>query len=374
MTSKLYLEVHNCRKSFMEVFKQSCLTVILSVSAKMSKTLKVLQISLCITYIVVISQFFNAVINKYDEIVQLNYITPTPGLIKKMHRELKMHLSKQSNGTVQIHTSDYKKPNRLATDLKFILKFSTAYSHFGNPAFRDGQDSFIERKCKYINCVFTNNMNLLIDIRNFDAVLLDVEHEWEGHPLFRSPQQKYIFSATESADYYPICSPFFDNYYNLTWTYKLDSDIPWTSFTIRNKSGHKVGPKLDMKWINPMNSTSEAVKKKLTRKSKAAAWFVSNCRSKSPRLKIAEKIQNELQMYGHRVDIYGYCGNLTCPKESHADCLEILQEHYYFYFVFENSISEDYVTEKLLYAVNHYTVPVVYGGSNYSRYCFKVIE
>lgn len=340
----------------------------------MSKTLKLLQVSLCIIYIVVICQILNAVNNKYEEIVELNYLEPTPGLIKKMHRELKMHLIKQPNGTMQVHTPDYRKPNRLPTDLKFILKFSTAYSHFGNPAFQDGQGAFIERKCKYINCVFTNNINLMLDIRNFDAVLLDVEHEWEGHhPLFRSPEQKYIFSATESADYYPICNPVFDNYYNLTWTYKLDSDIQWTYFTILNRTGHKVGPKFDMTWIDYMDSTTDDVKNKLAKKSKAAAWFVSNCRSKSPRLKIAEKIQKELQPFGHKVDIYGYCGNLTCPKDSHADCLEILQEYYYFYFVFENSLSEDYVTEKLLYAVNHYTVPVVFGGSNYSRYCINII-
>lgn len=339
----------------------------------MSKTLKLLQVLLCTTYVVVIYQILNAVINKYEEIAELNYLVPTPGLIKKMHRELKMQIIKAPNGTLQIHTPEYRKPKRLPTDLKFILKFSTAYTHFGDPVFENGQSPFIERKCKYINCVFTNNVHLMMDIRNFDAILLDVEHEWEGHPLFRTPEQKYIFSATESAQYYPICSSVFDNYYNLTWTYKLDSDIPWTHFTIVNRTGHKVGPKVNMTWVNPMESITQDVKNKLARKSKAAAWFVSNCRTKSPRMKIAEKIQKELLPYGHKVDIYGHCGNLTCPKENHADCLEDLQEYYYFYFAFEHSLTEDYVTEKLLYAVNHYTVPIVLGGSNYSRYCINII-
>lgn len=46
------------------------------------------------------------------------------------------------------------------------------------------------------------------------------------------------------------------------------------------------------------------------------------------------------------------------------ECIDIVEENYYFYLAFENS---DYVTEKLMTALDHYTVPVVLGGANYSR-------
>ncbi|XP_026326219.1 alpha-(1,3)-fucosyltransferase C-like isoform X2 [Hyposmocoma kahamanoa] len=35
---------------------------------------------------------------------------------------------------------------------------------------------------------------------------------------------------------------------------------------------------------------------------------------------------------------------------------------------YENSIIEDYVTEKVLYGYENFAVPIVYGGANYSRF------
>nr|XP_037877562.1 alpha-(1,3)-fucosyltransferase C-like [Bombyx mori] len=46
----------------------------------------------------------------------------------------------------------------------------------------------------------------------------------------------------------------------------------------------------------------------------------------------------------------------------------MIREKYYFYLSFENSFGEDYVTEKLLHALEFDAVPVVYGGANYTRF------
>jgi alpha-1,3-fucosyltransferase len=44
------------------------------------------------------------------------------------------------------------------------------------------------------------------------------------------------------------------------------------------------------------------------------------------------------------------------------------EKDYFFYASFENSLYHDYVTEKLTRAYNNFVVPIVYGGSNYSRF------
>lgn len=76
--------------------------------------------------------------------------------------------------------------------------------------------------------------------------------------------------------------------------------------------------------------------------------------------------------YHYDIDIYGYCGSLSCPKLQTKSCDNIVNKHYKFYLAFENSFSEDYITEKALRALQNNAVPIVYGGSNYKRYEFYV--
>ena len=58
------------------------------------------------------------------------------------------------------------------------------------------------------------------------------------------------------------------------------------------------------------------------------------------------------------IDIYGKCG-LTCPE--HTDCRAYLSKFYNFFFVFENSICTDYVTEKLFDTLKYSIIPIVVG-------------
>jgi len=69
------------------------------------------------------------------------------------------------------------------------------------------------------------------------------------------------------------------------------------------------------------------------------------------------------------VDVFGKCGNMTCNKEggvSSEKCYEMIEKKYKFYLSFENSLCQDYVTEKLFQVLQHRIVPVVYGAVNYS--------
>jgi alpha-1,3-fucosyltransferase len=64
------------------------------------------------------------------------------------------------------------------------------------------------------------------------------------------------------------------------------------------------------------------------------------------------------------VDIYGKCGNLSCGAGNCFDHTKI----YRFYFSFENSLCDDYITEKVYRTMQHIIIPVVYNGVEMSRF------
>jgi len=68
-------------------------------------------------------------------------------------------------------------------------------------------------------------------------------------------------------------------------------------------------------------------------KTKKVAWFVSNCGASNNRLEIAHELQNYIQ-----VDIYGSCGNMTCPRDIHTKCMEQLRKDYKFKMILDNNI------------------------------------
>ncbi|KAJ2941192.1 hypothetical protein O0L34_g10425 [Tuta absoluta] len=110
----------------------------------------------------------------------------------------------------------------------------------------------------------------------------------------------------------------------------------------------------------------DSIKKKLQKKSMAVAWLVSICKTASERETYARSLKSALNSYLLDVDIFGKCGSVyKCgrPDLMLPDCWELIEEEYYFYLSFENSFDVDYVTEKLLNPLHHYTVPIVYGGA-----------
>lgn len=234
-----------------------------------------------------------------------------------------------------------------------------------------GQTAFIRRNCSIKNCYVTNNRHLLNNVTDFDVILFngpEIVYR-RDLPDHRSQVQSYVFVSTESSDYYYVPDFRYNKVFNFTWSYKLSSDIYYGYISIRNSFGEVIGPCANISWINkddmsPINGT---VKEKLKDKKIAAAWFVSNCYSYSKREKWALQILEELRKYNMTLDIYGDCLYKPCPKYTMDKCLQMLQRDYYFYFAFENSMSDDYVTEKLLTALNNYAVPVVFGGADYKR-------
>ncbi|RXG54880.1 Alpha-(1,3)-fucosyltransferase C [Armadillidium vulgare] len=108
------------------------------------------------------------------------------------------------------------------------------------------------------------------------------------------------------------------------------------------------------------NLSQDAVMKT---KNKMAAWMVSNCKTPSKR----EEYVRELQKF-IPVDIYGSCGPLKCTKDpiKSKGCYEKIEKEYKFYLSFENSLCEDYVTEKFFNILRFYIIPVVRGHTDYA--------
>lgn len=244
----------------------------------------------------------------------------------------------------------------------------------------------MERKafdhCAFNNCFLTGNHSYLKNIIDFDVIMFNVVQVHTMNlntdasvvlPPNRSESQIYCMFSWEPARFYQIPESW-NGFFNMTFTYKLTSNVSIPYIVVNDQSNQVIGPKVDMHWlkVSEMNETSDYVKTKLQNKHIAAAWIVSHCESPW-RIFYARNLQKELTQYGHRLDIFGKCGALACPKGEMMDiCFASIESDYYFYISFENSFGDDYVTEKLLHALEHFAVPVVYGGANYSRYvCFQ---
>ena len=214
-----------------------------------------------------------------------------------------------------------------------------------------GKDLF--KSCKFSNCLATTNKQELL---TSDAVLFHLEF-LKSFPTVRLPDQKWIMHILES----PINVDNYHQYngrFNATWTYDRASDI-WTN------SSHIEYVKGGLFVKNVIPSISLMNRNYAQGRSKLVAWFVSHCQTESKRMEYVRHLKNYVD-----VDIYGRCGTMYCGhflNESNLDCLNMLKKEYKFYLSFENSLCDDYVTEKLWKAIYADVVPVVLGAYNYSE-------
>ncbi len=89
------------------------------------------------------------------------------------------------------------------------------------------------------------------------------------------------------------------------------------------------------------------------------AWIVSNCETRSDR----EGYVRELRKYVG-VDIMGGCGSRPCDQHHRSrsdNCSAAVDNDYKFYLSFENSLCDQYVTEKFWRRMGEPVVPIVMG-------------
>ncbi len=206
------------------------------------------------------------------------------------------------------------------------------------------------RKCPESACIPLPSDGTLEDA---DAVIFNTRRigllmQPETFPKRAHPGQIFVFHNMES----PLRTngllkhPVFNDAFNLTMTYRTDSDIP-----------------VELIHVFPLPDTEEIpIERNLYKsKTKMVVWFVSACtKSGSPRIQYAAELAKFIS-----VDIYGECGNLTCSKGEKESCIEMAEKTYKFYLSFENSACIDYVTEKLRHPLSNNMIPIVMGGVNY---------
>ncbi|XP_068158833.1 alpha-(1,3)-fucosyltransferase C [Drosophila tropicalis] len=271
---------------------------------------------------------------------------------------------------------DYLESNRpetesLATGTRSILLWSEFFGDprwslpgdtLGPPDFRD------ELKCPVYQCELTNNHDFLPSLDMYDAIVFHVAEPFpflESLPSKRRAQQTYVFASMESPGETKHQLSNEQNFYNLTMTYRLDSDIVWPyGYLIDKETQAIVAPNRQPNWRKPPISgwNDTQVWNLWPGKTKMITWFVSHCPTLSKREDLAKALQEYIE-----VDVYGKCGQLSC-KRGDPRCEEMLDTDYKFYLAFENSLCTDYVTEKLYGTLHHNIIPIVFGGVDYARF------
>ncbi|XP_018599021.2 alpha-(1,3)-fucosyltransferase 9-like [Scleropages formosus] len=155
----------------------------------------------------------------------------------------------------------------------------------------------------------------------------------------RPPFQKWVWMNMESPSNSRQISAL-NNLINLTVNYRQDA-------TVFVPYGFIV-PSQDDDFVLP-------------NKSKLVCWVVSNWNSNYDRVKYYNELKNHIEIYT--------AGNAFQKPVSHDDLLSLISSCK-FYLSFENSVHQDYVTEKLYNPLVVGTVPIVLGPSrqNYENF------
>lgn len=165
--------------------------------------------------------------------------------------------------------------------------------------------------------------------------------------------QMWTFFSIESPFLYSV-RPEWRDKFSWTLTYRRDSDFTYFYGKIQKREV-------------PLSRNYHEV---FQRKNKTVSWAVSNCNSFSKREEYFQKLQNYIS-----VDIYGKCGKLKCGKRSAGvtDCHKKFAEEYKFYLAVENSICNDYTTEKLFnfFFYDLPMIPIINGPKNAHEYIPK---
>jgi len=237
-------------------------------------------------------------------------------------------------------------------------------AHVGLEDFGCDQESY--------KCIITTNRSYLEDESMFDGIMFhqpDIFGEDLPDQTKRKAHQVYIFHTRESPQHmgnigFNIGPEVNNNFFNVTHSYSSKSAIhsPYGKFVkIRE---HPQGEDLDKYIVNYGKQNT----RNMSGMNFAGAILTSNCNSHSNRVEVLAQLATLMQ-----VDVFGLCGKPppVPDKDSRSghfvEGYVILGKSYPFLFAFENSLCEDYVTERFFSSIQGNMIPVVYNGANMSN-------
>ncbi|XP_069126986.1 glycoprotein 3-alpha-L-fucosyltransferase A-like [Argopecten irradians] len=244
--------------------------------------------------------------------------------------------SKKYNAGRIFHQLNHASSKYNSSNVKVIyLSGNKGYWHH-----TPGKEAF--QQCLVNACEITYDAKLGPEA---DAVVFSNPGQLPRKPPFprKSPNQIWVVSMIEN----PVNTRSLKGYngvFNWTMTYRTNSVIETPYFKYQNYKNSFIKPNIEINYAKG--------------KTKNVAWIVSNCfMSRSGRMAYAKNLAKHID-----VDIYGACGTKSCPRKENEKCLRMLEADYKFYLAFENTKCLDYVTEKVVKALEHKVIPVVLGA------------
>ena len=248
--------------------------------------------------------------------------------------------------TIRREINDTVSEERNGVKLKRIL--------FYNPRIlqrsRHVQDSFNStffEQCQVKNCIMTFNKS---DAPISDAIILywGPKYKNSSYTIMRPRDQVWIFNQHEPTASYKL--EHFDgmqNIFNWTMTYSQHSDLPLPYGALKLKPTATM-PKRDYLAI-AKNKTKDAI------------WIVSHCPTRSKREEYVDILKQYID-----IDILGKCGQKwDCGRRSYheaGDCFSILNSTYRYFIAFENSLCDEYISEKFHENYKYDIIPISRAG------------
>jgi hypothetical protein len=248
---------------------------------------------------------------------------------------------------------------------KNILLWPNSYGY----RFGIGRQPFVDSGCRVSNCLITYNSTLMPHSQ-FDAFL--VHPPTINGPYIlkdRRPDQMFVLFSTEPPVHMYHLQKY-ENYFNWTISYRTGS-------TFQLKYGEIIplesAPQTEEELATLRLSAAQSAVNPAKGKTKLAIWMVTNCKARSNRQGYVRALRKHLTNEKNQtsLDIFSRdgCegGRNICPREKNGqECYDSIERDYKFYLSFENSICDDYVTEKFFEMMSRNVVPVVLGGANYT--------
>lgn len=221
--------------------------------------------------------------------------------------------------------------------------------HEHDPEIRDSLSKYDPTKCKIPNCLIEKNTALA------DIVVLRHSYLPIHQAIAKKRGQLWVLYSSESPYHTLRPPPQWADKIDLSASYMETADffVPLYGRLLHNKT-------------YPLQNYTGI----LANKTIDAVWVSSHCTTPSKR----ENLVKELSKY-LTVDTYGQCGTKQCGKQydDYTKCRAVFEKDYKFYLSFENSICNNYTTEKLysLYREHAHIIPVINGPQDAGTYLPK---